>query len=472
MANPNDPYAGAPLSSFGDLSKANLYGSSDEQLQELQKSQKDILSSIENRYAQPNLWKVAAGFAKPQLGGFLASFGSASEALGENVEQQRAAALPMAQIRSQMAQTNMMLNKNKDVSDEVAKWLNDPKNAGKLPSDQILADWRARAPDTAAVKSLDSQIALQQKAREQAQKNIEIDRLLNKPPNPADLEVLGRGREQTNLNKDTGQKAEPPSISKLPIDPREVKEGEKVDFGFAKIHPDAAATPLGQEKIKAQEEDAVNKLKSISVFGEPTNNLELRQNIDQVLNFAEQGPKQQAALAKVTLVMNGDNKLMNALAAAGQAGIHGNFNSLSASIGLPIKAFVDSFRDPEEKKAAQMLTLALDNANFVQAKMRGMSTTANLPAAEANLLAAGSFTRDLNYHSLIHGLMQIDNSLDMYKNIYTGHNHFRTKYASELTPYAPDYQIMKSDWYNNLVESYAKQAREISRAYNKSFNPN
>jgi hypothetical protein len=63
----------------------------------------DYIKSLEDRYAQPNWFKVAAGFAKPQLGGFMASLGSALEPLGENLEQQRAIQPTIAQLRLQNA---------------------------------------------------------------------------------------------------------------------------------------------------------------------------------------------------------------------------------------------------------------------------------------------------------------------------------------------------------------------------------
>lgn len=63
----------------------------------------DQIKSLEQRYEQPNWFKMSAAFAKPQLGGFLASLGSAAEVLGENVEGQRAIAPTVAQMRAQVA---------------------------------------------------------------------------------------------------------------------------------------------------------------------------------------------------------------------------------------------------------------------------------------------------------------------------------------------------------------------------------
>jgi hypothetical protein len=114
-----------------DPSKVNPTGASQEDLSEYQKSLEEQIKSLEQRYANPNWFKVAAGFLKPQLGGFAASLGSASEALGENVEQGRAAALPIAQMRSQLAQSKILTGQKKTQSDEFEAW----RSSGK-PMDQ------------------------------------------------------------------------------------------------------------------------------------------------------------------------------------------------------------------------------------------------------------------------------------------------------------------------------------------------
>jgi len=85
------------------VSGFNPFEETPESINKYTDSTEEVLKSLEQRYAQPNWFKVAAGFAKPQLGGFMASLGSASEALGENVEQQRQIAMPIAQARAQLA---------------------------------------------------------------------------------------------------------------------------------------------------------------------------------------------------------------------------------------------------------------------------------------------------------------------------------------------------------------------------------
>jgi hypothetical protein len=113
-----------------DYTKLPTYD--DEGLAALQAAQQKSLDALQQRYAQPNWFKVAAGFAKPQLGGFLASLGSASEALGENYEQQRQMQIPIAQMKMAIEQSNYLL-----------------KNRAK--SNQIIKDWQTQNPDQTTI---------------------------------------------------------------------------------------------------------------------------------------------------------------------------------------------------------------------------------------------------------------------------------------------------------------------------------
>ena len=90
-----------------NIREINPVGSDVPEIAEKQRAafdaQKKFAQSLEDRYAQPNWFKVAAGFAKPQLGGFMASLGSAAEALGSNVESQRAIAPTIERMRAEVA---------------------------------------------------------------------------------------------------------------------------------------------------------------------------------------------------------------------------------------------------------------------------------------------------------------------------------------------------------------------------------
>ena len=85
-----------------DISKANFYGQDDSSQQKLLDALESSQKALEQRYENPNWFNVAAGFLKPQLGGFSASLGSANQAMGENLEKQRANELTVAQQRAQI----------------------------------------------------------------------------------------------------------------------------------------------------------------------------------------------------------------------------------------------------------------------------------------------------------------------------------------------------------------------------------
>jgi hypothetical protein len=176
-----------------DPSKINPAGAQQADLDEYQKSLEAQIKSLEDRYAQPNYFKVAAGFLKPQLGGFFASLGSASEALGENVEQQRASALPIAQMRSQLAQSKILTGQNKSVADMVAEFY----ASGQPLTPEFVAKVNAIAPDSPSAKSLSAQLVAAQKQRElssseqgNAIARVNLARAMGKEPSPADLALV------------------------------------------------------------------------------------------------------------------------------------------------------------------------------------------------------------------------------------------------------------------------------------------
>lgn len=141
--------AKTPLQVVTDPSKINPTGASQEDLSEYQKSLDAQIKALEQRYANPNWFKVAAGFLKPQLGGFAASLGSASQALGESVEQQRAAELPIAQMRSQLAQSKILTGQNKTQSDEFEAW----RTSGKPMDEATYARIVSLQPESAVAKA-------------------------------------------------------------------------------------------------------------------------------------------------------------------------------------------------------------------------------------------------------------------------------------------------------------------------------
>ena len=95
------------------------------------------MKSLQQRYENPNWFNVAAGFFKPQLGGFAASLGSASEALGKWQEQQRENELPIAAMRAQLGSANKQIANKRSA---YTLFQNATKNGfDKMPTEDLLA---------------------------------------------------------------------------------------------------------------------------------------------------------------------------------------------------------------------------------------------------------------------------------------------------------------------------------------------
>ena len=149
---------------YGDPAKINYAGAEESDINEYQKSLEEQVKALEMRYQNPNWFKVAAGFLKPQLGGFSASLGSASEALGENLEAGRAAQLPVAQMRAQLYASKIAMGQNKKVADMVDKY----EASGKPLTPEFVAKMTRISPNAPATQSLQSQLKTQMEQQQLA----------------------------------------------------------------------------------------------------------------------------------------------------------------------------------------------------------------------------------------------------------------------------------------------------------------
>lgn len=619
-----------------DQSKLPLHGVNEDQLKALQDAQTQAIEALEQRYAQPNWFKIAAGFAKPQLGGFVASLGSAAEALGENVEQQRAQQLPIAQMRAQLAQTNLLMSKNKSVEDKITEW--QKTHPGQIPPSSELMNWRAEAPSSPTVQAFIEQqkVAMEQQA--QALQRVQLARTMNLKPNAADLALLGQSNVPSStaqpaagvpeaapksnaeapnktssitlqdflkathdleatppgkqapkssaagpggllkstqeflqkkyklpdgygsdpsisaqyeaallkengealskngldnnalnhrmmwwfgsgdmpklMNADPGAKigdilsseviklnglnpstrvgklisrvegnlwdqginprsnvgeSNVPPAQKHLLDTSQATPNQFNKWGFAYVPSEATYNEYTSKQWTEKENEAKARLVNVNMFGTPEANMQYKQSIKQLLDFAGESPENKAVLAKVLNNLNKYPPLVNAVLHAGEEGFHASFNGMAASVGMPIKKFLDNFNTPEEQRVAQMLTLAIDNANYVSSKMKGMSPTASIPAAEAKVLVAGLLSRDLNLGTLMHSMSQTENALDMYKNLYSGYQNLYNTYGNQLSPLAANHQIVNSKWWENTVKNHADISDRYSSDYTKNM---
>jgi len=105
------------LGALPQINPADPLGRRPNQYGEYQNQLKEIHDKLEQRYANPNWFDIAAGFAKPQLGGFIASLGSANEAMAKNIEQQRAQQMPLAALKLEMYKNQQLQNQAIDANE-------------------------------------------------------------------------------------------------------------------------------------------------------------------------------------------------------------------------------------------------------------------------------------------------------------------------------------------------------------------
>lgn len=135
------------------------------------------MKALEERFAKPNWFKIAAGFAKPQLGGFLASLGSASEAMAEDVEAQRAMAPTIARMRAETAALKAGLAQRTEQERAITKYDAEGKNDVNELRRILSLD-----PESAIAKSIEKRIDLSRERRAETEFGVELQEALQKNP--------------------------------------------------------------------------------------------------------------------------------------------------------------------------------------------------------------------------------------------------------------------------------------------------
>lgn len=471
--------------------KLPLYGASEEQLQALKGAQQEALTALEQRYAQPNWFKVAAGFAKPQLGGFLASLGSASEALGENVEQQRAQQLPIAQMRAQLAQTNLLLGQNKTVSDMLAE-----RRAKNLPiTPEFVSEVTARFPESSVAKSLASELGAQQKQQEltSSQQRLMLDAIQMKQAkgialSPTETEFLKTLPSQLSLRQEAkpllpeGKPIAGPSadqisraqgdvealkreISRIPAgDPRlqilndELAKAQKMANALpqeevasgpktGKFYPESFPVPslegkadwersargeAWKENAKAEEGRNVAFVNQYSQLAMDPIFSTMDSHYNTAISMIENNP---AMAKKVFNVLRGSGQIQNQILTALQQGAGLNLGNVTANINLPVEAFAKAGFNPEEQKFADRLVhsmLVLGNADLA---MRGITPEKGQKAYFENLVTKANLNQ--NAETALNILHKNKVAFDENKQLYDTLVDERSQFASpeSLTPY-------------------------------------
>jgi hypothetical protein len=453
--------------SFGaDPTKLNTYGLSEQQLEKYNQAQEDAIKALEGRYAQPNWFKVAAGFAKPQLGGFIASLGSASEALGENVEQQRASALPIAQMRAQLAQSQMLLGSKKKAS-EIAE-----SAKGKYTPEQI-HEISNYDPERGARIAQTEEIR-QRTIQNNREMTINNAKAAGKPIPPMDemgLPLIGKqvplaGSATTGAQgnvagtnmptTDTQQSTElpPPEEQKNPKNPTGPIILKTPGSEFTALNP-SEATKTGNERYyKNLDEQGASHINDLTHLASDFNHQKIIRPIKNVLKYAED-PR----FNEVMGVLSG-NGFLSGVASLIENGLHVSAAEFNASLAIPLSKIALAIKDPRTQAFAQNVYRELAQIELNNQRSMGVNPSSARNAELGLISNAAAHPETLPAAAKLYAkqseLSQLRNR-DMYKDVEKLIHGKHERY--KLDPESPTkmYLLMTSPSQTRIAEQYDKQ---------------
>ena len=226
-----------------DPANLNYYGADPADVADYQKSLQESVDALQARYANPNWFNVAAGFLKPQLGGFAASLGSAGQAMGENLEKQRESALPVAQMKAQLAMSKIKMGQGKTAEQVFSDWQKSNKPMDEATYSKLVALSPGSAVATAAQKAYEGEragqgVLAQQQTLRQGQAAHALNLLQQKYSSGAiDRDAYQAGLAQIETSYGPTQ----PVTPKRPID--EPEKTGKVEGVAPAVVPAPAAAP-------------------------------------------------------------------------------------------------------------------------------------------------------------------------------------------------------------------------------------
>jgi len=390
---------------FNDLTKVNLYGANEEQLRNLQKTQEDAIEALNRRFAEPNWLKVSAAFAKPQLGGFGASFGSAMNEIGETEEKRRESMLPVSQMRAQLAQTNMLLGSKQKAAEIIARAkaenrtltpseIDEVANLDPIRGQQMMQSQEARA------KTVANNIAL-------TQQNYKARGLPMPVLNEMGLPETGNfprggGSDQTDPSRITpaGPVVKPVgtgdgSGTSLELASPSEKSNEKAakeevpaerivlrtpGSEFSVLNP-SEHTVAGNERLyKTLDEEGAKHIAELTHLASPSNHAKTIRPIKDVLRYSDD-PR----FNNVMGILSG-NGVLSGLGALIENGLHVSAADFNASLAVPLSKIALAIKDPNEQAFAQNVYRALAQMELNNQRSIGLNPS-SARNAEFSLLS-------------------------------------------------------------------------------------
>jgi hypothetical protein len=452
---------------------------------------------------------VAAGFFKPQLGGFAASLGSASQALGENVEKQRENMLPIAKMRSDIALTQLGMGQKKSVNEML-------KNAKGVVTPELIREMEATGgPENPVVKAAKAQIQTQ---REQRSLNTaEQDALVKRVQAGMASGELSLNEAQEMLKKgapipealkpaaptDTKAPTVPAAFSStpaeaapgaVPIGKSDIETTNLAKTGPAINAPAAAlavptpekkepviiTSPLGPQaripeavrnaQAAAREEAANKKMEELYVSGGSSGSYEPANRIlEDQTNLIKKNPE----IARKVMSIMAQGTFRSQIEALLQSGIGLNFQGLAGNIHIDVAAAKKAGLGQTDREVAD--ALAANFAALAIMKQRAGNLSPN-SARNAEIGLYNELTPSMNTtpHAALKAIAHIKNDLDA--------THAQYKFArSVYDDTNPDVKvgagvpnrmdaILNHPSFSDIYTPYSERNRQVSEAYQEYLN--
>lgn len=375
---------------FGDLSKVNVYGAGEDKLQALQKTQEDAIKALERRFEQPNWLNVSAAFAKPQLGGFGASWGSAMGEMGKTEEQRRESQLPIAEMRAKLAQTNLLLG-SKQKAAEIAERarkenrtmtpaeLEEISNLDPERGQQLIQGQDARAKTIANNREITIQNAKARGLPIPVMNEMGLPETGKFPtgggpqggqdparvmPNAGTTPIAG----DAATNNPAGPPEEVP-----PAKPTERVVLKTPGSDFSVLNP-SESTIAGNERLyKTLDDEGAKHLQELTHLASTANHAKTIRPIKDVLRYSDD-PRFNTVMG----IMSG-NGMLSGLGALIENGLHVSAADFNASLAVPLSKIALAIKDPKEQAFAQNVYRA-----FAQMELNNQRSIGLNPSSARN----------------------------------------------------------------------------------------
>jgi hypothetical protein len=469
------------LGGFGNI---NPYGMSQELLSDYQDTIEKNITALENRYKDPNWFKVSAGFLKPQLGGFGASLGSAAEAMGENTELQRSSLLPVARMRSELAQTGLLISNKKKAAEIAEKAQRENRNLTPQEQEEIsnLDSERGQR----LIQSQDVRAKTVQNNREMTINNAKARGLPVPVMNEMGLPETGKfptgGGTQGGANParvtpagganvsgssatgtttgatgtTTGGAPAPVEVAvntgteNKPVERIELKTpGSEVSV----LNP-SELVKTGNERLYVQlDEQGADHIKKLRALGGDVEHAKTIQPIKDVLNYSND-PR----FNEVMGILSGRG-FLSGLAELIQNGVHASAAQFNAAVSLDLQKVALAIKKPETKAFAQNLYRALAQIELNNQKSIGLNPS-SARNAEFGLLANASAHPDTlpsaaRLFAKQSELNQLRNR-DLYSDIKELISNKHKRYVVDPNSPTKMYLYMSSPSQQKIIEQYDK----------------